>query len=204
MEQQTQPHTKKTKNKPAISFIFLFTKYWEIPQIPTWVWRATSERTFPNIQIFCPRDKPSINLRRPLTFASPLFWPLRKVTRWAVWTLNWSVPSPKFLVVPFCRGSLRKMVLPGSTNVGHRPPSQLFTLHITPSLAFAVRRLRQQQNCIYSNSCKRPCYGSLKLKPRHSNIYYNVVSLLLCFRCPPMTMDTVLAAIIAGGQSIIN
>jgi hypothetical protein len=54
------------------------------------------------------------------------------------------------------------------------------------------------------NRSQRPCYGPLKLKLRHSNIHYNVISLLLCFGHPPTTMDAVLAAIVAGGQAIIN
>jgi hypothetical protein len=44
---------------------------------------------------------------------------------------------------------------------------------------------------IDNNRSQRPCYGPLKLKLRHSNIYYNVISLLLCFGHPPTTMDTV-------------
>ena len=47
-------------------------------------------------------------------------------------------------------------------------------------------------------------YGLLKLKLGHSNIYYNVISLLLCFWHPPMTMDAVSATIVAGGQAKIN
>jgi hypothetical protein len=52
---------------------------------------------------------------------------------------------------------------------------------------------------INNNNSQRPCYGPLKLKLRHSIIYYNVISLLLCFGRPPMTMDAVLATIVAGG-----
>jgi hypothetical protein len=52
---------------------------------------------------------------------------------------------------------------------------------------------------INNNRSQRPCYGPLKLKLRHSNIYYNVISLLLCFGRPPMTMDAILATIVAGG-----
>ncbi len=51
---------------------------------------------------------------------------------------------------------------------------------------------------------QRPCYGPLKLKLRHSNIYYNEISLLLCFGNPPMTMDAVSATIVAGRQAYIN
>jgi hypothetical protein len=57
---------------------------------------------------------------------------------------------------------------------------------------------------INNNRSQRPCYGPLKLKLRHSDIYYKVVSLLLCFGRPPMTMDAVWATIVAGGQANIN
>jgi hypothetical protein len=53
---------------------------------------------------------------------------------------------------------------------------------------------------VINNNCsQRPCYGPLKLKLRHSGIYYNVISLLLCFGHPPTTMDAVLATIVADG-----
>jgi hypothetical protein len=55
-----------------------------------------------------------------------------------------------------------------------------------------------------NNRSQRPCYGPLKLKLRHSNIYYNVISLLLCFGRPPPTMDAVSATIVAGGPTNIN
>jgi hypothetical protein len=57
---------------------------------------------------------------------------------------------------------------------------------------------------IGNNHSQRPYYGPLKLKLRHSNIYYNVISLLLCFGHLPMTMDAVLATIVAGGQANIK
>jgi hypothetical protein len=57
---------------------------------------------------------------------------------------------------------------------------------------------------IENNHSQRPCYGPLKLKLRQSNIYYNVISLLLCFWRPPATMDAVLATIVAGGHANIN
>jgi hypothetical protein len=57
---------------------------------------------------------------------------------------------------------------------------------------------------IDNNRSQRTCYGPLKLKLRHSNIYYNLMSLLLCFGCPPTTMDAVLATIVAGKQANIN
>jgi hypothetical protein len=59
-------------------------------------------------------------------------------------------------------------------------------------------------NFIINKNCsQRPCYGPLKLKLRHSNIYNNVISLLLCFGHPPTRMDAVLATIVAGGQAQI-
>jgi hypothetical protein len=57
---------------------------------------------------------------------------------------------------------------------------------------------------INNNRSQRPGYGPLKLKLRHSDIYYDVLSLLLCFWHPPTTMDAVLATIVAGGQANIN
>ncbi len=56
---------------------------------------------------------------------------------------------------------------------------------------------------IANNHSQRPCYGPLKLKLRHSNIYNNVISLLLYFGHPQTTMDAVLATIVAGGQARI-
>jgi hypothetical protein len=56
---------------------------------------------------------------------------------------------------------------------------------------------------IHYNHSQRPCYGPLKLKLSRSNIYNNVISLLLCFGLPPMTMDAVLATIVAGGRARI-
>jgi hypothetical protein len=57
---------------------------------------------------------------------------------------------------------------------------------------------------INNNRSQRPCYDPLKLKLRHSDIYYNVISLLLRFGRPPMMMDAVSATIVAGGQANIN
>jgi hypothetical protein len=57
---------------------------------------------------------------------------------------------------------------------------------------------------INNNHSQRPCYGPLKLKLRHSDIYYNVISLLLCFGRPPTSMDAVSATIVAGGRANIN
>jgi hypothetical protein len=52
---------------------------------------------------------------------------------------------------------------------------------------------------INNNRSQRPCYGPLKLKLKHNDIYDNVISLLLCFRRPPTTMDAIFATIVAGG-----
>jgi hypothetical protein len=57
---------------------------------------------------------------------------------------------------------------------------------------------------INNNHSQRPCYGPLKLKLRHSDIYYNVISPLLCFGHPLTMMNAVLATIVAGGQANIN
>jgi hypothetical protein len=57
---------------------------------------------------------------------------------------------------------------------------------------------------INNNHSQRPCYGQLKLKLRHSNIYFNVITLLLCFGRPPTTMDAISGAIVAGGQALIQ
>jgi hypothetical protein len=57
---------------------------------------------------------------------------------------------------------------------------------------------------IDNNHSQRPCYGPLKLKLRHSNINYNVISLLLCFGHPPTMMDAILATIVAGVRANIN
>jgi hypothetical protein len=60
-------------------------------------------------------------------------------------------------------------------------------------------------NYVINNNCsQRPCYGPLKLKLRHIDIYYNVISLLLCFGHPPPMMDAVLATIVACRQANIN
>jgi hypothetical protein len=69
----------------------------------------------------------------------------------------------------------------------------------------AVEHVDTIVDFVIDNNCsQRPCYGPLKLKLRQSNIYYNVISLLLCFGHPPMTMDAVSATIVAGGQATIN
>jgi hypothetical protein len=57
---------------------------------------------------------------------------------------------------------------------------------------------------IDNNHSQRPCNGQLKLKLRHINIYYTVISLLLCFERPPIMMDAVSATIFVGGQANIN
>jgi hypothetical protein len=57
---------------------------------------------------------------------------------------------------------------------------------------------------INNNRSQRPCYGQLKLKLRHSNIHYDVISLLLCFGHLPTMMDAISATIVAGGRANIN
>jgi hypothetical protein len=57
--------------------------------------------------------------------------------------------------------------------------------------------INHNQSQITSNSQYK-----LKLKCRH--IYYNVISLLLCFGHPPTTMDAVLATIVAGRRALIQ
>ena len=57
---------------------------------------------------------------------------------------------------------------------------------------------------INNNRSQRPCYGPLKLKLRRSDIYYNVISLFLCFGCPPTTMDVISVTISASGWANIN
>ncbi len=51
---------------------------------------------------------------------------------------------------------------------------------------------------------QRPCYGPLKLKLRHKDVNYNVISLLLCFGHLPTMMDAISATIVAGGRANIN
>jgi hypothetical protein len=57
---------------------------------------------------------------------------------------------------------------------------------------------------INNNHSQRPCYGPLKLKLRHSDIYYNVINLSQCYGRLPMAMDAVSATIVAGRQANIN
>jgi hypothetical protein len=52
---------------------------------------------------------------------------------------------------------------------------------------------------INNNHRQRSYYGPLKLKLRGIDIYYNVISLLLCIGRPPTMMDAVSATIVAGG-----
>ncbi len=66
--------------------------------------------------------------------------------------------------------------------------------HVDTIVDFVINNIRSQ----------RSCYSPLKLKLRHSNIYYNVISLLLYFGRPPTTMDAVSATIVAGGRDNIN
>jgi hypothetical protein len=69
----------------------------------------------------------------------------------------------------------------------------------------AVEHVDTIVNFVINNNCsQRPCYGPLKLKLRDSNIYYTVISLLLCFGCPLAKMDAISATIVASGQANIN
>jgi hypothetical protein len=51
---------------------------------------------------------------------------------------------------------------------------------------------------IENNRSLIPCSSHYKLKPRHSDIYYNVINLIIYYRLPPKMMDAVLATIVAG------
>jgi hypothetical protein len=57
---------------------------------------------------------------------------------------------------------------------------------------------------IHNNHSLIPFSSHYKLKHRHSHIYYNVISLSVYYWLPPMTMDAVLATIVAGGQALIQ
>jgi hypothetical protein len=57
---------------------------------------------------------------------------------------------------------------------------------------------------IHNNRSLIPCSSHYKLKPRHSNIYYNVSSLIVYYWLPPTTMDAVSATIVASGQALIQ
>ncbi len=48
------------------------------------------------------------------------------------------------------------------------------------------------------------CYSQYKLNPRHGNVYYNVISLIVYYWLLPTTMDAVLATIVAGRWAIIS
>jgi hypothetical protein len=50
---------------------------------------------------------------------------------------------------------------------------------------------------IRNNQSLIPCSSHYKLKPRYSNIYYNVISLIVYYWLPSATMDAVLATIVA-------
>jgi hypothetical protein len=59
-------------------------------------------------------------------------------------------------------------------------------------------------NFVINNCCLIPCSSHYKLKPRHSDIYYNVISLIVYYWLPPTMMDTVLTTIVAGGRALIQ
>jgi hypothetical protein len=54
------------------------------------------------------------------------------------------------------------------------------------------------------NPIQITCYSQYKLKLRHSDIYHNIISLLLCFGHPLTMMDAVSATIVIGRQANIN
>jgi hypothetical protein len=54
------------------------------------------------------------------------------------------------------------------------------------------------------NRSKITCNSQYKLKLRHSDIDYKIISQLLCFGHPPTMMDAVSATIIVGGRANIN
>jgi hypothetical protein len=56
---------------------------------------------------------------------------------------------------------------------------------------------------IHNNRSLIPCSSHYKLKPRHSNIYYNVNSLIVYYWLLPTMMDAILATIIAGRRALI-
>jgi hypothetical protein len=57
---------------------------------------------------------------------------------------------------------------------------------------------------IHNNRSLIPCSSHYKLKLRHSNIYYNVISLIVYYWLPPLPMDAVLATIVAGGRALLQ
>ncbi len=50
---------------------------------------------------------------------------------------------------------------------------------------------------------KITCYSNYKLKTRRRLIHYNVISLIVYYWLLPMTMDAVLATIVANGRARI-
>ncbi len=57
---------------------------------------------------------------------------------------------------------------------------------------------------IHNNRSLLPCSSLYKLKPRHSDIYYNVISLIVYSWLLLMTIDAILATIVAGRQALIQ
>ena len=51
------------------------------------------------------------------------------------------------------------------------------------------------------NIAKRHCYGPFKLTPSYYINVISVISLFVSYWPPPLTMDTVLVTIVAGGQA---
>ncbi len=52
---------------------------------------------------------------------------------------------------------------------------------------------------IHNNRSLIPFSSHYKLKLRHNDIYYDVISLIVYYWLPPTTMDAILATIVAGG-----
>jgi hypothetical protein len=84
-----------------------------------------------------------------------------------------------------------------------------FVLH--RRTAIAVKRPMMEEHVdaivnfvIHNNRSLIPCSSHYKLKPRHTNFYYNVISLIVYYWLPLTTMDAVLATIVAGGRALIQ
>jgi hypothetical protein len=55
---------------------------------------------------------------------------------------------------------------------------------------------------IDNNRSKIPCSSHYKLKPRHSDIYLNVISLIVYYWLLPTMMAAILATIVASGRAL--
>jgi hypothetical protein len=86
------------------------------------------------------------------------------------------------------------------------PPS--VDVHCIAPLHRHGHRNGPRQRCICSplqpilidqNEAKRPCYGSFKLTLSYDINLIGVISLIISYWPPPMTMDAVSATIVPGG-----